>query len=448
MVILVNAVQFETWGGNTKRVQLIHPESTKSARRFETTIITGQNGSHKSTLLKQLVSDLTLLKPPLDGGAAAQRSPPQVICISGSLADRFPQKELPGGARTSFDVPNYTYFGQRIYSNLLSKKAPVETMLSFALSPSRSERYSWEFYSEAHKHAGIELSVEYSLNLRIDKRNGLGDLLNAVRAKTPESDSDRASARSLPHVSYKVAQWLLKEFSEDDFFTLQKLVTNGKRQINLTIDTSGPRCETVDTNVLRLGLLTDLIVLIDATVVGALSKTKFSMFELSSGEYHMFTTILGIGFGLADSAVVLIDEPENNLHPQWQRALMTAVFDVCGRALETGHLIVSTHSPLIVGAALEGSTIVDLTTEEPQLSIVNYGASSDELLLTQFGVGSSRNRLVVDTVQRAIYLIERGNFNNSEFESLIPKLTAIREALTDDDPMIEVINALLDEETV
>ncbi|MNL48628.1 hypothetical protein D3C87_1715010 [compost metagenome] len=82
------------------------------------------------------------------------------------------------------------------------------------------------------------------------------------------------------------------------------------------------------------------------------------------------------------------------------------------------------------------------------MSIVNYGASSDELLLTQFGVGSSRNRVVVDTVQRAVYLIERGNFNHSEFELLIPKLAAIRDALTVDDPMIEVINALLDEEAV
>ena len=87
-----------------------------------------------------------------------------------------------------------------------------------------------------------------------------------------------------------------------------------------------------------------------------------------------------------------------------------------------------------------------MSSDAPQTSVTSYGASSDELLLSQFGVGSSRNKVVVDTVQRAVSLIERGDFENSEFQELLPELRSIRDALTPYDPMIAVIDALLDED--
>lgn len=446
---VVDAVMFKTWNGDFRRVGLLHPDRTGGSRGYETTIITGQNGSYKSTLLKQLVSELaTPQQPAKDGDLVNRQKPIQVLCISGSVADRFPQKELPGGARTPFDVPNYAYVGQRVMSNLLSKKAPLETMLAFALNPVKLERYGWRFFVDAHSLAGVRPSVKYVLNPRPDKRQSSWSLLGAIQSKRPETDSDRTAARSAtPHVSYAMAQWLLEEFNYEEFNALQELVTRkGKRRIELKVDSTGPHCDQADPNVLRLGLLTDLLSLGDVVVHAARSEEEFSALELSSGEYHMLSTLQAIGFGLDEEAVVLIDEPENNLHPQWQRDLMAAVFDVCSRAMKQGHVIICTHSPLIVGAAHEGSTVVDLTGGEPQMSTVSFGASSDELLLAQFGVGSSRNRVVVDTVQRAVSLVERGDFDNPDFQALIPELRSIRAALSPEDPMVEVVNALIEEE--
>ncbi|WP_240988247.1 AAA family ATPase [Cupriavidus phytorum] len=274
----------------------------------------------------------------------------------------------------------------------------------------------------------------------------MGDLLGIVQGIRPESDSTRKTAADRPHISYATAQWLLQEFGYDEFLALQFFVNNGKRRLAVELNETGAHCQGIAPNVLRLGLLTDLVRLVDVTVKSARDDSGFSAMELSSGEYHMFSSILAIGFGLEDKAVLLIDEPENNLHPQWQRELMATVFDVCAGAMKTeGHLIVCTHSPLIVGAAPEGSSIVDMSSDAPQTSVASYGASSDELLLSQFGVGSSRNRLVVDTVQRAVSLIERGDFENAEFQGLMPKLRSIRDALTPSDPMADVIEALLDE---
>ncbi|EMR0738751.1 MULTISPECIES: AAA family ATPase [Enterobacterales] len=446
---IVDSVQFNTWHGNLKHVELLHPERELLGRGFEMTLITGENGSYKSTLLNKIVSDLVINSKSVgNNNDYSQQNPVQLLCISGSLADRFPQKELSSGVHTAFDVPHYTYFGQRIFSNLLSKKAPLETMLSYALCPSRIERYKWQFFSAAHRYAGINPSIKYIFSSRVNKRQELANLRNEIERKTPESDSSRASSRSLPDVSYATAQWLLAEFSHEEFRSLEYLLTAGKRKVELTIDSDGPHCSQVSPNVLRLGLLTDLLSLSEVKINTICSGETFSIYELSSGEFHMFSTIMGIGFTLVDSAVLLIDEPENNLHPQWQRDLMSSIYDICEEVMSEGHLIVSTHSPLIVSSALEGCTLVDLTDEEAQLRIVRYGASSDELLLSQFGVGSSRNRVVVDTVQRAISFVERGDFNNPEFELMTPKLQFIRDSLTQEDPMIDIINALLEKDSM
>jgi hypothetical protein len=216
-------------------------------------------------------------------------------------------------------------------------------------------------------------------------------------------------------------------------------------RLRVSWNPEGAVCEDVPPNVVRLGLLTGLIGLVDAVVWPVRAGSKFSAFELSSGEYHMYSTILGLGFGMAESSVVLIDEPENSLHPQWQREFMNSVFDICEQTLRNGHLVVCTHSPLIVSTALEGSTVVDLADGEPQLSTLHFGASSDEVLLSQFGVGSSRNRKVVDAVQLAVSLVERGDFENEEFKSLLPELKMIAMSLSPSDPLVDVIHSLLDE---
>jgi ABC-type transport system involved in cytochrome c biogenesis ATPase subunit len=445
---------FATWNQKFMSVDLVIPSSDGDAPRVATTIVTGRNGSHKSTLLKEIVSGLALASREDHLDARAVRNPDrdQVLCISGSVADRFPQKELPGGSRGPFDVPNYTYVGQRVINNLLSKKAPLETMLAFALDPEKVTRFGWKFFIDAHRHAGIRPTGKYILETRRDTpkkaQRTKGDLLGTIQRIRPETDSARVIARPRPHVSFATAQWLLEEFAYEEFTALDAfVVSKPTRRIEVVLSEAGAHCEGIEPNVLRLGLLTDLVRLVDVGVQTVGTGVEFSAMELSSGEYHMFSTILAIGFGVKDKAVLLIDEPENNLHPEWQRDLMAAVYEVCREAMETeGHLIVCTHSPLIVSSAQEGSSLVDMSGDAPKTTLVSYGASSDELLLTQFGVGSSRNKVVVDAVQRAVSLIERGDFSSAEFQAISPELRSIRDALTPSDPMVDVIDALLDEE--
>ncbi|RRV10447.1 ATP-binding protein [Pseudomonas sp. v388] len=444
----VQTATWRTWQGHTKQISLLHPDAAAFDTKYKTTILTGQNGSHKSTLLKQLVYDLITPsedeKPPRRSRTKKPKPTSHVVCVSGSPSDRFPQKEKPGGGRTLFDVPNYTYYGQRVYGNLLSQKLPLETLLTSALNASKKNRYAWNFYSECHRLVGVAPRVEYILSTEALRAKGIRKLL---LEKQVDAKADRRG-QFFERISFQLAQWFLSEFTLEEFDELDLLLERPRRKLSLIIDPNGPSCEPTSVNVIRLGLLLDIIKLNEAKVCRTQSKNPFSIFELSSGEFHLLTTILGIGFSLEKSSVLLIDEPENNLHPQWQRSLMALIFQVCDHILDDGHLVVSTHSPLIVGSAIQGSTVIDLTDEEPVLTLASYGASSDQLLLNQFGVGSSRNKLVVDTVQKAISLVETNGLDSIEFTSIIPNLLNIRESLLDTDPLVAVIDALLDEEVV
>ncbi len=99
---------------------------------FELTLLTGQNGSQKSSVLRDLVSALILpdhrTRVQFCGQYQAA-TPTPVICFSGSVADRFPVK-MQGGRRTEYDVANYHYIGQRAGTNLLSKSFLWKLQLS------------------------------------------------------------------------------------------------------------------------------------------------------------------------------------------------------------------------------------------------------------------------------------------------------------------------------
>ncbi|ABM31129.1 ATP-binding protein [Paracidovorax citrulli] len=249
-------------------------------------------------------------------------------------------------------------------------------------------------------------------------------------------------------MSPATAEWLLDEFEYDDFIELQNWgARKGVRLATVSLSERGAAVKNseISKEALRLGLLTELIRLREVTVMPTEGDWFMPAEELSSGEYHMLSTMLAVGFALEPKAVLLMDEPENNLHPQWQRDLMSAIFDVCDKVRLDGHVIISTHSPLIVGSVPESSSVVDMSSEPTRLSLVSYGASSDELLLSQFGVGSSRNAIVVETIQRAISMVENGSYGGEDFLGLVPDLKKIRAALTDNDPLISVIDALIDD---
>lgn len=447
---MINAIKFQAWDANWKTIPFVSSGELRTQYGFRSTVVTGQNGSYKSTMLRELVAgliapDTTSTVLDVSSGSVMNH----VICASGSVADRFPSKEKSGGGTTEFATEQYAYIGQRVGANLLSKKRPFETVLRFALDRSKAERFSWPFYKQAHEFANILPDLDVSVVVlkdrlhRPNRRNAYKEIGRSVSELTgllKMNDSDL----SIP-VSDDVARHILREFNENVFDDFVRFIRSSKARMALNMGVNGVRCKAASNEVIRLGFMLDIFSLRDVTVTRAGSEHQFSIFELSSGEYHMYTNLMGLGFGVEEGSLMLLDEPDNSLHPQWQRDFMAAVHGICQVGMRNGHLVVCTHSPLIVSASLDGSTIVDLSNDEPVISVASFGASSDDILLEQFGLASSRNRFVVDVVQRAVSIIEKDGFGHPDLLVLTDELIFIKSALRSEDPLVQVIEAILGE---
>lgn len=108
------------------------------------------------------------------------------------------------------------------------------------------------------------------------------------------------------------------------------------------------------------------------------------------------------GRKLVDShGVVLVDEIDLHLHPAWQRALLPTL----ATALPAIQFIVTTHSPLVLGALQPGNVAVLEPDRVRGTRIVRlaervHGQSADQLLLSPyFGLDSTRPADVSDALE-------------------------------------------------
>lgn len=88
----------------------------------------------------------------------------------------------------------------------------------------------------------------------------------------------------------------------------------------------------------------------------------------------------------AETFTVLIDEPENHLHPSLQRALLPGLVE----AFPQAQFIVATHNPFVVTSVPDSHVVVldfvDGRVESKQLADVDRSASANQVLVDVLGV--------------------------------------------------------------
>src|SRR6218665_300454 len=78
-------------------------------------------------------------------------------------------------------------------------------------------------------------------------------------------------------------------------------------------------------------------------------NTTISMLEASSGELGLITSIIYLATDISERTVILIDEPENSLHPKWQKEYARTLMDIF--YFYQPKIVIATHSPLVVNGA-------------------------------------------------------------------------------------------------
>lgn len=124
---------------------------------------------------------------------------------------------------------------------------------------------------------------------------------------------------------------------------------------------------------------------------------EFSFDSCSSGEKHMLFAFLGIMSRVMDSSLVLIDEPEISLHPEWQQRYISTLEKLFSRFKDCCFILASHSHYFVSELKSESSSIVVLRSSEsntPKAEIIPYDTyawSAENIIYNVFGIRTTRN---------------------------------------------------------
>lgn len=151
---------------------------------------------------------------------------------------------------------------------------------------------------------------------------------------------------------------------------------------------------------------------------------EFDITGLSSGEKQLFLRALSLKFLEVNNSVILIDEPEISLHPQWQRKII----DVYKSIGENNQLIIATHSPHIVGSVKVDELRV-MSKDNNGIGIVDnenlsetYGKSISDILSTTMELDSLRNENITKKLNKIYELLNQNLYETEEFKNIFDYL--------------------------
>ncbi|WP_339461276.1 AAA family ATPase [Pseudomonas sp. EA_105y_Pfl2_R69] len=113
----------------------------------------------------------------------------------------------------------------------------------------------------------------------------------------------------------------------------------------------------------------------------------------SSGELSLITSMMFLLSEVKETRLLLIDEPENSLHPSWQREYVPFLLDLI--SYYDMEIFIATHSPLLVtGAQLDQATNLRFIHPRRGEVVPPSTANIEELLWGQFEIMPPASRFL------------------------------------------------------
>ncbi|NUY35959.1 ATP-binding protein [Paraburkholderia sp. JPY303] len=369
-------------------------------------VITGPNGSGKTEILTTLAnwfrnqghrrhSSNTSVSW-VSGGASNFGVPSRVIAQTFSPFSRF-------AAPRNVNLTLLDIYADDARDTGIYRSVGINRMtrgMSSTLSKRTLERGIFQL-TESPEHARTLGHVLYELGFldRITlsyRQNALG--LEAYNAYSSGLLGDFVSrATSRPRIKSPLMREVEREGLADVTRLLESafdLLREHMRQsiFEFTFDFAHARASEDFAVLQALTLLRrlNLLHLESCKVTSIHSGKPLDLADASSGQQQMLCSLVGLLSELRDDSLVLIDEPELSLHPTWQMTFLDRL-KVLLRQVRGCHIILATHSPLIVQSALRANLEVlqlyDDFEGAPADVSRQYGerASVESTLLDVFG---------------------------------------------------------------
>ena len=149
---------------------------------------------------------------------------------------------------------------------------------------------------------------------------------------------------------------------------------------------------------------------------------KLSIDELSTGEKELLSKIFYLYIANITDSIVLVDEPENSLHPSWQNRVVKIYKNFAKQ--NNNQIIIATHSPQIVASTPNESLRV-LVKEGKHIKSISpdaYGMDVNKALTDVMGVNELRDIEVEEQYKKVKNLILSNEFKTKEFKKEFEKL--------------------------
>lgn len=157
------------------------------------------------------------------------------------------------------------------------------------------------------------------------------------------------------------------------------------------------------------------------------SGDRIEIHQASSGELSLISSMLFLVANIRENALVVIDEPENSLHPSWQREYVNKLLTTLRYHEST--IVIATHSPLIVtGATVQNPGRVSVFQVRKGVpSRLNLDASGttesiEELLWKAFEVVTPASHFVSEELVAAVTGFQKGESSKAEVFELIERM--------------------------
>lgn len=175
------------------------------------------------------------------------------------------------------------------------------------------------------------------------------------------------------------------------------------------------------------------------------SETDVELQNASSGEFHLFTTMIGLMASTRSNTLLIIDEPEISLHPNWQMKYLQFIRELFANTDRvTSHIIIATHSHFLVSDLPgENSNIIGLKKKDGEIKSLEidkntYGWSAEEVLYKIFDVKTTRNYYLEIELRELLHRIATKDKNKERMQEILDNIEEIE--FSESDPINTVIN--------
>jgi len=421
------------------------------------TVIVGKNGTGKSRLLNDIISNFVPTRegrhidsmvsykknvvPRID--LDFSRIPDKIIAVSTSPYDKFPLPQMYGPI--NFENKHYSYIGIRDLRTTNFSMGFMSKIIGQLLYIRSSDSYHFSKIIEVLNYLGYSEELHIAIDFRI-LRSQIERLL-----KSDDLEKDFVNIFLKSNNVYRIYSSFFK--NEDESLNIEKLtklisiveqIKDRKKSVyNLILNST-----IIDSDL----KIDDILFLIEAGIVKLrdvglrkLDSDKiYKISEASSGEQCIFTTLIGISCNIVDNSLILIDEPEISLHPEWQERYITLLIETF-KSFKNCHFIIATHSPqLISKLSIENCYILQMDTKELKNAKYYINNSIDFQLATVFNSPGYKNEYLS---RIAFSIISKVGKNKSFDEDDLNNYQLIKSQikfLQENDPIRNLYNLITD----